>query len=100
MALQLDFEHQGETANYWKIMNTKHDYVDKTSRVLLALFRSAETRAASPAYELHVEMKRVTWIGDTVPDRAAQYVAIKLPVYFEKNGEEVQMNPFFEAEDV
>lgn len=101
MALELEVTFKGVSCNYWKITKDYQNFAEDTTRVELSLYESESARTASVTNTLDKRQFKFSGTGHT---RAELYTKIKEPVY-ETIGEppdqeQVQINPFVDAEDV
>jgi len=96
MALKLEEEYKGILANYWKIIKMEEDYTNSKTIVSLGLYKDATTRQQSVHNYLKTEKFEISQIELT---REKAYIEIKKPIYEEIDGQQIQLNKFYDAED-
>lgn len=100
MALKLEQAFHGIPCEYWKITCIQLCVKSSKTRVELALYKDEDVREASVN---NLVDKRLFIFDGLDSDLASLYTKIKLPIY-ETIGEppdqeQVQVNPFVDAED-
>jgi len=95
MALKLEVTHKGITCEYWKIVDLSHDFMNDQTRCVLALYMNEDTRQANVLNTLESRL----FAFDGILDRDQTYAQIKEPIYEDNMGEQVNINPFVDAED-
>jgi len=92
MALKLQTNFKGITAEYWKILKADTGFIEGKTLVRLGLYKDKTAREANTANFIDVK----AFIYDIVEaTRAELYAKIKEPVIVN----EVNTNPFTNAED-